>query len=132
MPKPYSVDLRKRIIHAYESGEGSQAEIAEKYQVGKATVERYWRLYQEKGDVLPNLEKPGRPSSIGEKDVSKIKAWIEAKPDITLNELKSRYNALKGSAVGQTTIHRLLVKRGFKRKKKSLYCSEQDRPDLKK
>jgi len=46
MPSPYSLDLRIRIIKAYESGTMTHEEIAESYDLGIATVKRYWHRYQ--------------------------------------------------------------------------------------
>ena len=32
MPAPYSIDLRQRVINAYEAKEGSQRQIAERFR----------------------------------------------------------------------------------------------------
>ena len=48
-----SLDLRRRIIDAYDNGEGTQARLARRFKVGKATVERLVRLRRETGSVEP-------------------------------------------------------------------------------
>ncbi len=41
MPEAYPLELRERVVAAYERGEGSFVTIAEKFQVGEATVNRW-------------------------------------------------------------------------------------------
>ena len=40
MPAPYSIDLRQRVINAYEAKEGSQRQIAQRFQVSQSFVKR--------------------------------------------------------------------------------------------
>jgi transposase len=44
-----SIDLRKRIVKAYEKGEGSIRKLAKSFQVGEASVWRLVSRYQRKG-----------------------------------------------------------------------------------
>ena len=58
---------------------------------------------------------------------------MEAEPDITLQELGKKYiGRKKEKALSEPVVFRALKKLGFRRKKKSTYCIEQDRPDIKK
>ena len=132
MPKPYSVDLRSRIVKAYEEGKGTQEAIAEKYQISLRTFTRYWEQYQETGNILPNLEKSGRPCRIDASGLAKIKLMVEQKPDMTLAEIGQQYNGRRSKPVGRSVIWNALIKLGFRRKKKSRYCTEQERSDIKK
>ena len=38
MPRPYSVDLRERVLRAHERGEGGCTALARRFGVGAATV----------------------------------------------------------------------------------------------
>jgi len=38
MPKPYSIDLRKKIVAAYENKEGSMQKLADRFKVSKNFV----------------------------------------------------------------------------------------------
>ena len=38
MARAYSGDLRERVLLAYESGEGSQAVLAQRYRIGERTL----------------------------------------------------------------------------------------------
>lgn len=53
MAAPYSTDLRLRAVKAYENGNSTQAEIVSLYNLGIATLRRYWKQYKETGSVAP-------------------------------------------------------------------------------
>jgi Homeodomain-like domain len=52
MAKPYSSDLRARVIEAIEEG-ATREEAAERHQVSLSSVGRFLRLKREKGSVSP-------------------------------------------------------------------------------
>ncbi len=56
--RAYSQDLRERVIQALESRDGSQAEIAERFGVSIAFVERLWQRWRTTGScaALPHAE----------------------------------------------------------------------------
>ena len=45
----YSLDLRKRVVGAFEAGDKTDEEVAELFQVGEATVHRWKRLERRPG-----------------------------------------------------------------------------------
>lgn len=47
MPIAYSVDLRERVVGAYRGGEGTQQEIAQRFQVSPSFVQRLLRRQRE-------------------------------------------------------------------------------------
>jgi putative transposase len=47
--RPYSNDLRERVIAALEAGEATQAEIAVTFAVSLSPVEKWWRCWRETG-----------------------------------------------------------------------------------
>ena len=51
MPHALSPDLRSRIVHACQSGELTQAEMAELFEVHLNTVEKLWRRWRTTGSV---------------------------------------------------------------------------------
>ena len=46
---PYSLDLRRRIVAAYQNGEGSIRELAERFSVAPNTVQNYLRQVRTSG-----------------------------------------------------------------------------------
>ena len=118
MPKPYSVDLRNRVIVAWAAQEGSQRQLADRFKVSLSFVRNLVRRYRETGQVEPKqcggYEKP----IIEGQYLNMIKAWIDEKNDLLLSELCDRLREKTGINVSIKTIHRALQKLGLRRKKK--------------
>jgi transposase len=132
MAAPYSVDLRIRAIKAYEDGDGTQTEIAKLYSLGIATFRRYWKQYKETGSIVPVPYKRGRKPAVNEKQMVFIRELVLKQPDSSLKELCSRYNVKRTKKIGISIMFRAICALGFRRKKKSLYASQQDNPEVKK
>jgi len=50
---PLSLDLRRRIIRAWQEDNPSVEELAERFAVGTATIKRLTRRFRETGSVEP-------------------------------------------------------------------------------
>jgi len=61
--RPYSQDLRQRVLHAIDAGD-SQSTVAKTLSVSVATIKRYLKQRREMGHVLPKAI-PGRASGEG-------------------------------------------------------------------
>ena len=53
MAGAYPMELRTRVIAAYNDGEGTYDEIAERFAVGRATVSRWIALDRHRGSLEP-------------------------------------------------------------------------------
>ncbi len=53
MPAPLSVDLRQRILAAYDAKEGAQRQLAERFKVSLSFIRDLRRHYRETGTVQP-------------------------------------------------------------------------------
>ena len=53
--KAYSVDLRQKVVDAYEQQEGSQRELAKRFKVSPNFVRLLLKRHQTEGTVEPNL-----------------------------------------------------------------------------
>ena len=51
MPSALSLDLRSRLVFAYQAGELTQLEIAEIVQIPLETVEKLWRHFRRTGSA---------------------------------------------------------------------------------
>ncbi|WP_220094739.1 helix-turn-helix domain-containing protein [Picosynechococcus sp. PCC 11901] len=51
--RPYSVDLRQKIIDTYLEGKLSQRQIAEQFRVAYSFVRKLTKQYRETGDIQP-------------------------------------------------------------------------------
>lgn len=90
MPAPLSVDLRQRVIAAYQAKEGSQRQLAERFKVSLSFVRDLSRRYRQTGTVEPKPHGGGAVAKLGPAQLSIVKALVEAQPDALLEELCER------------------------------------------
>jgi transposase len=105
--RAYSIDLRQRIVLAVDSGEGSQAEIAEQYGVSLSFVERLLRRWRTSASITPLSGKPG-PKRILEPYGAWLRAAVQRQPDATLTELCERLAQAHGVHVHPSQMWREL------------------------
>jgi len=111
--KVYSLDLRQRVVKAYENGEGTQKEIAELFGVSLSWVESLLRQWRQTGSISPKPHGGGRQAKITGKKLEYLKTLVEKNPDATLEELRRKCRT-KGSIM---SVFRALKRLGITRKK---------------
>lgn len=112
MPAPLSMDLRRRILHALQNTSATHREIAERFNVGVATVGRIARRYRETGSVTPKPRGGGRPPRITESDREQLLAWFQAEPNLTQQDIADRF-ADMGRPMSQQAVSRGLRRLGI-------------------
>jgi len=100
-----SIDLRERIIEAYENNEGSIRELARRFKVGFATIWRLLKHYRIEGDIAPQSP-PGRRSKIDKSGLKLMEKLINKNQDITLNELCQALATQQNIDVSLMAVHR--------------------------
>jgi transposase len=117
MPAPASIDLRQRLVDAYEAGDGSLRELAEEFRVHFNTAWNWVRRYRTTGSVAPRTGKPGPKPKIDAAGQEILRAEVRAKPDATLVELAASFKARTGISVSDTTVCDALRAMDLPRKK---------------
>jgi len=82
--KPYSIDLRERVMAAYDSGRKTK-EIAKLFDVSPAWARRLKQHKRERGDIIPRT---GGGKQTPKVDLVLLNKLVSAKPDATLVELR--------------------------------------------
>src|SRR5512133_2272918 len=82
--KPYSKDLRLRVLAAVDSGEPRE-QLAKAFSMSMPTIKRWLKRRPETGDVEPEPI-PGRPSRKGAMLQSWLPKHLQANDDLTLEE----------------------------------------------
>ena len=115
--KPYSNDLRRRIVETYEGGEHTLAEVADLFSVSLATVKNFLRRKRETGspDALPHAG--GRKPALNEKARLFVREALQQDNDLTLDEPRRRLQAKHKKVVSRPTLCRLLQALDLPRKK---------------
>jgi transposase len=115
MPAPLSLDLRQRIVQAVERG-CSIREAARRFAVAPSTAIKLMQRVAATGSAAPGRY-GGHRRPLLEPHEAKLRALVEATPDITLTELKSQVEQLAGITVGLSTVHNALHRLGLRHKK---------------
>jgi putative transposase len=118
MTKPYSEDLRFRIVQAVEDRGISQPIVAEQFAVSLSSVKRYVRQYRATGTLTAAASR-GRPRAIPADAHAAVVAQLTAAPDATLAEHCTRWEETTGIVVSASTWCRLEQRVAWSRKKRA-------------
>ncbi len=124
--RPYSNDLRKKIVDAYTNGKGSMRALAARFSVSSDFVWRLIKRYRQTGRVDPKPHGGGQPRKLSRSDEQILKQLVEAHADATLSELNQLLKAKTGVEVSDATIGLSLRRGGITRKKLSYHASERE------
>ena len=106
MAKPYSQDLRERMVRAVLSGQ-SRREAARLLDVSASCVIKLMRRLDATGEYRPRkFGGHKRYALAGHED--KVRALVAEKPDLTITELWQKITAL-GIKVGRSAVARFLL-----------------------
>ena len=116
MSKPYSSDLRERVV-AYVAAGHSRRAAAERFDVSPSFAVKLMARVRETGSSEP--ARIGRPRGGGKLAPCRafLIACVEARPDITMPELAAKLEAEHGVEAHPASLSRVLCKAGFTYKK---------------
>jgi transposase len=117
MPIALSIDLRQRIVEAYDPKTTSCREVAERFSVGEASVNRFVNRYRRTGSVAPRPHGGGVQSKLQEPELATIRVLVVEKSDRTRLELIAALAERCGVRVSPATMGRALMALGLTRKK---------------
>ncbi|WP_091712264.1 IS630 family transposase [Methylobacterium phyllostachyos] len=128
MGRPYSQDLRERVVDA--AGATSRRQAAKRFGVGAATAVRWMTALATTGTVAARPQGRARRSKLDPHEAF-LRGLIADRDDITLEEMRVRLREEHALTVGLGTLWAFLDARGLTYKKKTAHATEQDRPDVK-
>jgi transposase len=111
--KTYSMDLRERVVRAYDQKVGTQEHIAELFGVSSRWIKKLLKRRRESGGIAPLPHGGGWTPKFRGPKLEQLKAWVEQDSDATLQELLDR-SGVEGSIMA---VHRALERLGCSRKK---------------
>lgn len=115
--RAYGLELRGRIVAAYQNGEGSLREIAKRFVVAVGTVRDYLTLHRTTGSLEPRPHGGGVPPIIDKQGLEHVRRLVQQVPDATESELADDLARYHHIAVSRQTLGRALGQLGLTRKK---------------
>ncbi len=112
--RPLSLDLRERILAAYDHGEGTRAEMAHRFRVSLGLVKKLLQQRRRTGDIAPQYRFCGRKPMISGDHRRQLQTLLAQKNDLTLRELR----AATGLKCSLQAINVVLGKLGLTYKKR--------------
>lgn len=113
----YSMDLRVRVIEAYENGEGTMLQLSRLFRLGIVTVQRWIKRKKEQGSPVRLPRGGGNHRRIGALGESILLGLLERYPDATLAELAEHYAWNTHMPMNASVISHTLTRLGITRKK---------------
>ena len=109
----YSMDLRERVVRAYDEEPGTQQEIARLFKVSVPWIKKLLRQRRKTGSLAPRPHGGGWTPKFSGRTLEQLKARVEQSPDATLQELLEQ----SGVDASIMAVHRALERLGCRRKK---------------
>ena len=110
MPAPLSLDLRTRIMRAYNSGRPVK-EISKQFYVGPDCIYKLIKHVEKTGSLEPKPLNNGRKPKLNEAQLQAIRERVQSQPNITLAKLISELDLPVGvSALSKIISHKLCLR----------------------
>ena len=124
MAKPYSYDLRQKVIQAIELDGLNKSEVSQLFNISRNTIDLWLKRRSMTGDfqALPN-QPPGNGHKIT--DWEKFREFAKAHGDKTQAEMASLWEG----EISARTLSRALKKIGFTRKKRPMATANEIKPN---
>jgi transposase len=112
--KTISLDLRERILAAYDADEDTREAVARRFRVSLGMVKKLLQQRRRLGDLRPQHHRSGCKPRIVASHHHQLRTLLAKKPDLTLKELRTA----TGLACTLPAIHYALIRLGLTYKKR--------------
>lgn len=113
----YSLDLRRRVVQAYDERLESRPEIAERFGVSLSFITKLLRRRRETGSIAAKRHTGGRPGSLDEQGLEKLRVLVRQQSDATLEELREALRRQRCGSPSNAALSRYLTQLDLPRKK---------------
>lgn len=115
MPRPYSNDLRERVVRAVDSGT-SRRQVAKKFDVSVSFVIKLMQRWRQRESVSPDKFGGGKTAALAA-HAGRVRGLVVENPDMTIEQLRGNL-ARAGIRTSRSAIGRFLLALGLTRKKR--------------
>jgi len=117
MGKALGDDLRRKLLFAYDQGEGTLGELADRFLVSEGWAKKISAARHRTGQAERVPHKPGRKPRAGVKVQQQVRDWFVQQPDLTLAEVQQKLYNEAAISLGLPRVWNLLRKLGLRLKK---------------
>jgi len=117
-----SMDLRQRILKAYDRGDATREQVARRFEVSLGMVKKLLQQRRHTGDIAPRHHRSGRKPVILDSHRREMRVLLTKQPDLTLEEIRVRL----GLGCTIQAIHYVLAGMGLTYKKRR--CVPRNNP----
>ena len=125
--KPYAIDLREKLLQAYDQGLGSQRALAVLFGVSRSFVEKLLQRRRTTGEIAPRPHGGGRRPSCDATTFALVSPWVRETSDATLDALALQLQQPCALRVSLSTLSRLLTRAGLPRNKRHFMPASRTR-----
>ena len=117
MGKALGDDLRRKLLFAYDQGEGTLEELACRFIVSLGWAKKISAARNRTGQPERVPHRPGRKARTGVEAQRQVRAWFVQQPDLTLAEVQQKLIRESGVSLSLPQVWYLLRKLGLRLKK---------------
>ena len=114
--KAYSMDLRKRVMAAYDSGKYTLKQVAERFEVTTRWIQQVRQRRKLEGSIAPHPQNQGRKPAFSGKLLEELNVFVKSHQDATLEEIQKHFSGKVMCSL--VAIHYTLKRLGWRYKKK--------------
>ncbi len=114
MARPYSNDLRRKLLESYDAGKGTLRQLAEQFGVSLGWAQKISSARKRTGSTDRPKYRPG-PKARVEREV--VRSILLSKPDLYLREVRAELKAATGVDVSTPHLWKIVGELGFRVKK---------------
>ena len=105
--RPLSMDLRERLVAAYEAKEGSQAELGRRFSVSGRVVGKLVQQKKKLGTLEPQVHRRGRKPAISGDKLKALQKHVRDHPDASAEERRDALGLKCTVKTVYETLHRI-------------------------
>lgn len=129
--KAYSIDLRKKIVEAYNNQEGSYRQLAQRFRVSLSFVKRLLKRYKQTGGIEALPHGGGQKPKLKPEQLDIVRELVSSNNDAILEDLCDRFYQKTQLVVSRATMGRILYQLNLTRKKKRFTLTNKKQKGLK-
>jgi len=117
MARPYGDDLRRKLLQAYDRGEGSLGALAKRFSV---SVPWAWKISAQRkrsGRMERVEQRRGVRRKVTAEVEQQLRVWVQKQPDLTLAELQQKLEKSRHLQVSIGRLWQVLRQHGLRLRK---------------